>query len=380
VSETIHPKPAIVFVDDVRWESFTQLAAIVRKAGFRTVRVSVGPSGWRAERLLFDRNVMLPLPPTPEELSEILSSELVIDVHPTESLAMTTYAALDLLPSSRHSKNWSGRARLLDKWHVAELLSELGLRTPEALLADATSPSEAVSLLSLPIVLKRRVGSSGSSVNVFNSLESLEAFVANLERPGDWLFERFVQGRSLSCASCVSEEGVDLIATYEIVKRIYVRGPSSVVEFERDPKLTASGQLLFTALNIRGLACFDVIRDEDDIDWIHDVNVRVFGGIATCQLVGFDFRSAYVRFLLGSGRVEPKYAEVPRTLAYGFPDGRRYLFRSARHGFAFVRTLQWIWRNCQLLGSRYFLFFVLERPISLWLRTRGRSGSRRAIG
>ncbi len=74
-SESPRAVPTVVFVDDARWESFFQLAAILRRAGVRTVHISVGHSRWRSDRLLFDRCVSLPSPPSPEQLAEILWSE-----------------------------------------------------------------------------------------------------------------------------------------------------------------------------------------------------------------------------------------------------------------------------------------------------------------
>jgi len=349
---------------------------MLRKAGFRTVRVSVGPLGWRPEHLLFDRNVVLPVPPTAEQLAEILANEYVADVQPIESLAMTTYAALDLLPAAQRSDVWIGRAALLDKWRVAGVLRDLGLRSPDTLLLVGTSPIEAVAQLSLPIVLKRRVGSSGTSVNIFESLESLQKFVSKIEHSNDWFFERFIHGRSLACASCISEGGIDVTATYEILKRAHVRGPSSVVVFQNDKELAEYGKILFGALNVRGLACFDIIRDSNEIDWIHDVNVRVFGSISMCQLYGFDFRGAYIRFLLGRGRIETDRVRDPATKVFGFPDGRRDLLRSGSLGPTYVLTLKWIWQYWRLLGPRYFLFFTIERPVSFFFRNWGRFGMR----
>ena len=199
-----HLRPAVIFVDALRWESFSQLAAILRKAGFRTVRVTVGPAGWRAEHVLFDRNVSLPSPPTPEEMAQILSEEYVTDVHSTESLAMNTYAALNLLPISHRSDRWVGRSAILDKWRVSGVLRDLGLRTPDTLLADVTSADEAVAKLSLPIVLKSRVDASGSGVNVFDTLASLRTFFATIQSPNDWFFEQFIHGESLVCVRVAS--------------------------------------------------------------------------------------------------------------------------------------------------------------------------------
>jgi hypothetical protein len=65
---------------------------------------------------------------------------------------MRTYAALNLLPASQRSDIWAGRSAFLDKWDAASALRELGLRTPDTLLADVSSPSEAIAQLSLPII------------------------------------------------------------------------------------------------------------------------------------------------------------------------------------------------------------------------------------
>lgn len=356
--------PAVVFVDEGRWESFSQLAAILQREKIRTVRISVGPPGWRAEHLLFDRNVFLDSSPDPLQLSQILSSEYVADVQPAESMARVTYAALDLLPASQRSNTWNGRPSILDKWYVSGVLRDIGLRTPETLLFETTSPAEAVAQLSLPIVLKRRVGASGSNVSVFETLESLQDYVETLDHPHEWFYEKFIEGESLVCASCVGDDGIDVIATYDVIKRIYVRGPSSVVEFHHDARLEESARQLVGALPMRGLMCFDVIRDNGGVDWIHDVNPRVFGGFAMSQLVGFDFRGAYVRFLSGRGSVSPSHFNASTGKSFSFPEGRRDLLRSEHRFTAWRRTSLWIWRNWQLLGSRYFLFFLIERPMS----------------
>jgi hypothetical protein len=335
-------------------------------------------SGWQAQDFLFDRSVSLARPPSPEQLSKILTGEYVADVQPTESLAMTTYAALDLLPAAMRSDTWVGRSQILDKWNISDTLRDLGFRTPDTLLADATSPSDAVALFSLPIVLKRRVGSSGSNVGVFTSLKSLQEFASTLDSPDQWFYERFIHGRSLVCASCVSEGGIDVIAIYEVLKRIHLHGPSSVVQFHDNSRLAKSGATLIGALNIRGLVCFDMIRDSNDVDWIHDVNPRVFGGLSMCQLAGYDFRGAYIRVLTGRGEIRPSQHQLPRTAAYGFPEGRKDLFRSEPRATAWLRTIQWIWRNWRLLGTRYFFVFTIERPATSFQRARKKREGRRA--
>jgi hypothetical protein len=375
--DTFHPGPTVVFVDDAQWECFLQLAVILRKAGIRTVRVSVGLSRWYVDQILFDRYVRLPFPPTPEQLADILSSECVTDVQPTESLAMTTYAALNLLPASQRPDIWIGRSAFLDKWKVASTLRGLGIPTPDALLAEFTSPIEAVAQLSLPIVLKRRVGSSGSGVEVFDSIESLEQFVSRIEVLSDWFYERFIHGQSLVCAMCVGNEGIDVIATYEILKRVRLRGSSTVVEILNDARTTENGRTLINATHIRGLVCFDVIQDSNDIDWIHDVNPRAFGSFLTCQLGGFDFCGAYVRYITGRGNIEPSRVDASGHKSFVFPYGMKEVFRSGQLGTAWFRTLQWTWRYWRLLGFRYFLSLAIRGLVFSFRRNWERLGLRR---
>ena len=193
LESSLDARPAVVFVDDERWYSFLQLAAILRKAGLRTVRISVGPSMWRPENLLFSRNVFLAEAPSPEQLAEILADENVVDVQPTESLAETSYSALDLLPKRQRSNIWGGRLAILDKQNNKALFRSIGLESPSSLPLISTPVIEAVAQLSMPIILKRRIGSSGSSVKLLTSLEDLQECVAAIKYPDEWFYEQFVE-------------------------------------------------------------------------------------------------------------------------------------------------------------------------------------------
>lgn len=291
-------------------------------------------------------------------MSAILSSEYVTDVQTTESLAMVTYAALDLLPASQRSDAWLGRPALLDKWRIANDLRDLGLRTPDTLLVDLVTPRTAVEILSLPIVIKRRVSSSGLGVEVFERLDSLEDFVSGIEEPREWIFQRFVDGRSLVCACCAGDDGFALIATYEILSRSYARGPSIVVKIAGDDRITESAKLLIKASRLRGMVCFDVIRDADGVDWIHDVNPRAFGGASLCQSVGIDFYGFYVQGLLGINRVESCDINEIEETAYVFPSGWKEVFKSGHASTAGIIGFTWARQHAKILGVRYLVNLV----------------------
>lgn len=321
---------------------------------------------------LFDRNLSLASSEELEGLSQLLADEYVADVQPVENLARATYAALDRLPAEQRSKLWEGRSEVIDKWHVAGVLRDAGLWTPDVLAADSVAPRDAVAQLSLPIVLKRRVSAAGTDVRVAHSLQELDQMTATIARLDDWFFERFIEGRSLVCAHFVDEHGGDLVATYEITKRSTPLGPASGVTFFTDPQLVATARRLTEALGIRGFVNFDLIRDDNGRDWIHDTNPRVIAGIALSQFVGFDFFGAYVRCLSGQGPTENEPLDASGAVAYIFPGGRKDVLRSGRRMGAWLRLLRWVGRYWKLLGPRYFLFVATRRASAARQRFRQR--------
>jgi biotin carboxylase len=270
-----------------------------------------------------------------------------------------------------------GRSDFLDKWKVAHVLRDLGLRAPDTLLADATSPAEAIKKFSLPIVLKRRVSSSGAGVKIFHTLETLLTFFEQIENLSEWFFERYTQGRSFVCAGWVGDDGIDVMATYETLKRIKQFGSSMVVEFQNDMGIVETGKYLINSMGIRGFVCFDVIRDANGVDWIHDVNPRLFGSFSTCQLFGFDFCNAYVDWLLGRGSTTPSQFEFYEARAFIFPFALKEVLQSGPSGASPLRALHWAWMNWKFLGSRFFISLAIRGVVYAYMCTKQRLRSLR---
>lgn len=371
--------PAVVFVDNGAWDCFFELAAGVRRAGIRTIRVSIGQQEEAAPRLLFNRSISLSSLSDLDYLSDVLQNEYVADSQPVETLAAATYAALDQLPGPQRSDLWTGRSAVLDKWDVANALRAAGLLAPHTLAADSTTPSEAVEQFSVPIVLKRRVGAAGDEVQIAHSLQELDQLVAKIDTLHDWFFEQFIEGRGLGCASFVGKQGADLLATFEIAKRKSPLGPASGYRFINDSKLVDTGKQLIDALDIRGFVDFDVIQDANGQLWIHDVNPRVFGGFSICQYMGFDFLGAYARCLFGQDPIHQKQPNTSGVTGFKFPAGWKDILRSEPRPFAWLRLWRWVLRYWRVFGSRYFVFIALRhagfarqrfsKRLSSWLHT-----------
>jgi hypothetical protein len=205
-------------------------------------------------------------------------------------------------------------------------------------------------------------------VEIFKCLESLEDFVSRIEEPREQIFQRFVEGRSLVCASYAGDDGFELIATYEILKRSHARGPSTVAGIVRDDSITENGRLLINAAKIHGMVCFDFIRDTNGVDWIHDVNPRTFAGVSMCQSVGIDFYSFYIQGLLGISRIELCDDDEIEEKAYVFPTGWKEVFKSGRASRAEMFGFQWARLHVRLLGLRYFLNVATRANWKIWRR------------
>ncbi len=92
----------VLFVDDRNWGCFFQLESGLRRAGFRTVRVTTGSVSRSASALCFDRTVQLHSAEELERLPDVLEGESIIDVQVVESLAVATFGALAAISDSPH--------------------------------------------------------------------------------------------------------------------------------------------------------------------------------------------------------------------------------------------------------------------------------------
>ncbi|HEY8081017.1 MAG TPA: hypothetical protein VIE15_02925, partial [Acidimicrobiales bacterium] len=89
--------PAVLFVDDLRWDAFCQLSPRLRRAGIRTIRAT-SESHSRSSLvngLLFDRWIVLDEEGT--ALRELAAEERIIDVQFVETLGGLVRDVLDLL-------------------------------------------------------------------------------------------------------------------------------------------------------------------------------------------------------------------------------------------------------------------------------------------
>jgi len=368
--------PCVVFLDDARWAAFHQLSPLLRRAGVRTVRVSVGShAGSRiASRLVYDRCEVVRDVRDVAGLRAILADEHVIDIQYVESLGVLVRSGLDLLEDAVAARV-RRRLAIQDKLFAAELFAGAGVRTPAAVPVGDARPEEIAASFGFPLVVKDRTGSAGANVVIANDLDALAAAIGTPDAGGGTrYFEQYVDGEKLNYAAAVSDAGLQQELGYRVIRWLMPAGTASEVQTIADAQLMAFGRRAIDVAGCTGLMNMDLIRDRDGRDWLIDFNARAFGGAISFQAAGIDLSQGYLLSLgartVPVDRVAPvagvRFPVFPTCLGAVIDGGRR--LRIAR---AFLRDARpyrrWI-------GVRYWISEALAIGDSVRTDRRRRAG------
>ena len=372
--------PAVVFLDDLRWDAFTQLSPRLRRAGVRTIRLSTETHlrSRLTSRLLFDRHAVLAEGAETTVLAEILADEHVVDLQFVETLSDIVRANLALLDPAV-ADAVTRRLAVMDKFVAAKAFAEAGVATPAVVPVHDSSPAEIVAEFGLPVVAKRRVGCGGDNVVIAGDLDALEAAASRWAGDADArYYERFVDGVKLNYAAAVSERGIEQEMAYRVSRWMMPVGTATQIETIDDPALMAFGRRAVEVSGCTGLMNLDVMRDADGHDWLIDFNARAFGGGANFLSVGMDISEGYL-ISIGS-RADPPSTRVPPTAAHidVFPTSLgddRHQRKVLRMTTAFLSES---WPYLRWLGLRYWLSELLRAPDAAAAARRGRTPGRRA--
>ncbi len=361
-------RPAVAFVDDGGLTPFVQLATALRRAGYRTLRVTTAPTTMGAavtRRFAFDR-VWHVDEPGIDAIDALLADEELLDVHCVEKLAVAAYRALDRLPGA-DGAGWRNRADLIDKTNMLRLIHAAGIGHPDA-LPGTTDPTEAARQFGLPVVAKPRVGAYGRGVFVAPGVAELAAHLASVS-PGDTQLEAFIEGESVSYCAIVGES-VERDMTYRTLRRgSGPSSPSAEIECTTDDALRALGRRLAEALPCRGMVNVDAIRDHRGRYFVHDVNLRVYGALFAAWSTGFDLTAAYLSWL--SDQVRRGTGDAGRALV--FPDSALAAILADRRRPGLRTIARQLRQYRRLLGSAYALRELagLTRVLVLGARATG---------
>jgi hypothetical protein len=355
---------SVVFVDDgALWHSFQQVAALVRRHGYRTVRITTADTGRFArlvDRLLYNDAVYLTDAAALTRLPELIAPFRPAQLCVTDTLLdAITDEAVDRLPLDIAAALRVQR-RLSDKTAAGALALERGALVPDQ-LPGSTPPAEAVRQLGLPIVVKANYGAAGSGVRIAHSLAEAEQAATVMGAAHDFFFQRFVAGQILSYGAMVADEGIVQEMTYQgIDSSSNLTGAPLVYEVIDDPVFAEIGRSVCRSVGTRGPINLQAIRDDDGRHWVIDLNIRPFGGMLNYDQNRIDTAVGYL-FSAQLTDHRPVHRTPPTGMRISeFPIDAEELARNGQYGPALNVYLRRSPSFVRLLHVNYLAFAVLN--------------------
>lgn len=374
-----------VFLDhDSFWHSFHQVAALVRRNGIQSIRITTAETG-RLERLaqslLYARCYYLPDIAEWEHLPKLLEPFTVSQVFLTEPMMVGLPDRLyDSFPPAV-ADDVRRRVRFSDKARAASFAAALGVDTPEQLPACAVTPTAAAERLGLPLVVKANLGASGAGVVIARTVADIERAVAALDLGRGCFFERYVAGQIVSYAGAVLQGQIVQDMTYRAVK--FPTDPTCAplaFEVVADEALLGAGRVLCQALNLNGPINLQSIRDATGRHWLIDLNLRPYGPMLSFEQDKVDTAAAFLYATGISSTCPRQRTAVPGTRVEAFPYDAETLMRCGQPWRAVGLYLRRSSTFCRTLGAKYVLYVFLaaaaHRADVVWARTRKKSGTK----
>ena len=346
--------PAVIFLDEMKWETFFQIAAKIRKSGVRCVRVTSIPlrTSRFASRLVFARCVYLPASKQEEVLRSVLRSENVADLQFSENFADLVRRCATELPALLVDPIMS-RVNLMDKVSAGELMTRAGVQTPARIALSSPDLDSFIRTHGLPLVLKSRIGYGGSGVTIISDRDTLINQIRLIGDTGnEYFIEAYVKGSRMNYGAAVVNGTVAQETCYATTKSANPLGPSTQIVTVRNTEVLSLGRRIVLASKCNGLMNINFMQDEQGTCWPVDFNLRTFGKVASFQKAGLDFQEGYLRSLGIGTRVTASQAQVGVTLD-SYPEAQRTLIGEGHLLEGLASLITKAPENVRLLGWRY---------------------------
>lgn len=349
----------VVIVDVHASDSFREFAAALHRAGVDVVHVrppyagACGPVK-RAVDSLGAPVVDLPAPLESDDASAValrrtLLAAPTVDVHATEPVL----AALSRTPE------WHANPALValrpgltldqvaDKWEVAQIARDAGVRVPEA--------SRELRSDRFPAVVKGRLGAGGQFVRIVEDQQSLEQAATEFRADGvEPYVERFhPHGNGLGTAGVARDGELLCVGSFErLTSPDQPLQPAVAIRAYHDAAAEEATRRLVDALGYTGIVCLNFVPDDDGHPLLIDVNLRIFGAWVTLDELGVPILASYLD-LLGVGPAAPpvsldphRWQDVARIgvgAGGSVRQAARVTARSSRLVWSRRRSLGWGW-------------------------------------
>ncbi|GAY14657.1 hypothetical protein [Mycobacterium sp. shizuoka-1] len=355
---------AVVFVDDSPlWHSFQQVAALVRRHGYRTVRITTAQTGRIArlvDRLLYDRAVYLPEAGALQHLPELLEPFHPVKVNVVDTL-------LDAIPEDAIDRLTADNAdslrvqrKLSNKTTAGILVLERGALVPDQ-LPGSTPAGEAAEKLGLPVVLKANYGAAGSGIRIAHTVAEAAHAAEAMGSPADFFYQRFVTGPILSYGAMLADEGIVQELTYRgLASPSNPTGAPLGYEVVDEPIFTEIGRKVCLGVGLTGPINLQAIRDDEGQYWVIDLNIRPFGGMLNFDQSLIDTATGFL-FCTKLCDTRPLHRTPPTGLRVSeFPIDAEQLARTGQYLSAIRLYLQRSPSYVRLLRVNYLAFALLN--------------------
>jgi hypothetical protein len=357
---TVAPRHSVVLLDHERWHVFEQVAAVVRRSGHRSIRITTAPTGrsgrW-LDRLVFTRAIYLSDVRELAGLGDLLAGEDIADVQWTEQIcAAVPPEALGWLPPAI-TESLRIRQTLVDKHEVVVAASAKGINVADQLCADEVSDEDAIGRFGLPLVIKAKLGAYGAGVRIASTpsdvREACSDLAASRERV---VFERFILGELQTYAAFIARGEFVQEMTYRATRyrRSTLEPPLEFTMIDR-PQLIEFGRSACEGLGLTGVVNLQTIRGADGEHTLMDLNLRPFGIMLSFPPETLDTATGYL-YAIGCTNTPPAAARPrPGDSVVVFPSEIEEISRY-RGRIAAARALAGqAWRHRAVFGQRYLL-------------------------
>jgi D-alanine-D-alanine ligase-like ATP-grasp enzyme len=225
-----------------------------------------------------------------------------------------------------------------------KLAEKEGIRVPKtAALADVTDLEAQSSKMGFPVVLKADGSSGGEGVKIVHTLADAKRVLKVLQAPLQLIrvakrvlldrdlrslrsvverrrsivnIQEFVEGRdATSLVACWKGEVLAALH-FEVVKKKYANGPSSVLRLIENEEISVAAEKLVKRLDLSGLCGFDFLLEKDtEKPYLIEMNPRAtqVGHLALGP--GRDLTAALVAAICGKADADTRAVTDNRTIA-----------------------------------------------------------------
>jgi len=192
-----------------------------------------------------------------------------------------------------------------DKWLLSIWLKENNIPHPKTTLFNSTNTiEEAISELTLPLIIKPRNGSGGRGIKIIRNSEDLKTWKTEYDHSDDQIIQSYIKGYDIDC-SVLCSDGEILAHTIQKSLKYETDNPWPYgIEFLENDELFQIVKKVVEKFKWSGVVHIDLRYDEDERQYkLIEMNPRFWASVSASVFAGANF--PYLSCLSGLKREIP---------------------------------------------------------------------------